>query len=174
MPPASHAPTCGAINLIPFAGTIRAVLYTALVVVPPSYIKGCSDERSRFEDFKQGVEVLGQAHEQIAKATALRHQNVAQGVQDENSRALRSLADLYGGLLNAPPRRSPVPPAPATAAGVEAKVCYSQDDLSRGLAEALRSLRTGTYGILRQGDEALIDRASWGEWDARVRGSDTP
>jgi hypothetical protein len=42
------------------------------------------------------------------------------------------------------------------------------------LAEALRSLRTGTYGILRQGDEALIDRASWGEWDARVRGSDTP
>lgn len=160
--------------MIPFAGTLRAVLYTALAVVPPAYIKGCSDEKSRFEDFKRGVEVLGRAHEEMAKATALRHTGIAKEVEHENAAALRTLADLYSGLLNAPPRTRIVPAPSPGPAGTEEKVCYSGDDLSRGMEAALREFEEATYGILRKGDEALIDRAAWGEWDARIRGVAAP
>jgi hypothetical protein len=154
--------------VIPFAGTLRAVVYTALIVGPAAYMKGCTDEALRFESFKGGVEALGVQAKAIMVARVERNKRIALEIQNENKSALDTLAGLYNKLRNQRASSSVVPPSSNPAHRASGTVCYSQEDLARAVGESLQGLRDETLGILQQGDEALIDRTSWGDWSRLV------
>jgi len=149
--------------MIPFTGTIRAVVYTALILGPAAYMKGCSDEALRFESFKGGVEAIGKQAELNTHARIEQDKRIALEVMNENSAAFRILADINTRLHNARASSSIVPNSNNSTQAAGGTVCYSQTNLNRTMGESLQRLRDATHRILQQGDEALIDRASWSD-----------
>lgn len=113
------------------------------------YIKGCSDEKERFDSYKQVVKAVGEAQEartreRIAadklrkKETDDAHQIALAAVRRDRERLRRDLAG-----------RSFLPPA-TPAAGSPARITFDRAELDRALGEFAR----GAAEIAGEGDEA--------------------
>ncbi len=132
------------------------------------YLKGCSDERERFEAFKAQVEAVGKAqHERtlarIAEAKA--RQKEAEDAHRKELEALRARArDAERRMRDALAGGSPVPAVPRAAEGGAGTICFDREALDRGLRGALERLLAGTAGIVVRGDEAASAFRACAEW----------
>lgn len=135
------------------------------------YVKGCTDEKERFDSFKASVEAVGKAQEAATKARIANNKKAKEEIDAQN---VKALAGLSARLADARRRlreyasRSVVPAAPTTSGRPQGEVCYDNAELGRRVDEALRTFQERTLELIRRGEEAMIDRKSWSDWSERV------
>lgn len=147
---------------------IQYIGYALIAGLALGYLKGCSDEKERFESFKVAVEAAGEAQAKATKERIARQKQVTKEVSDANVKALAGLAARLADArrsLREYASRSAVPAASTSAGRPEGEVCYDNAELGRRVDEALRVFSERTLELIRRGEEALIDRKSWADWD---------
>lgn len=130
-----------------------AVIVVVVLLFPAGYLKGCSDEKERFDSWKGAQEAIGKAQEDrtIARITSDRQSKEASdNVYKVRIDRLNTLAGSLSDELQRRSRSSIVPPIPAPPAGSGAGeipsgiVCFSRDRLSEGISRELQSF-AGRY-----------------------------
>lgn len=157
--------------MIAFFLNLRIYLYIAAACLIVGYVAGCEGERQRGAEFKGGVEALGRAAQESADRIAAKNIKSKKDTQNENAGALRTLADMYADAdrkLHERPSGGYVPSTGGSPGRPEGEVCFDQAELDRRIDDSVRRLQSRTQAILRKGDEALIDRWSWGSWYSRT------
>ena len=146
-------------------------------IVGLSYVKGCSDEKERFDAYKDQLAAAGEAHEKWAARYRASQKAITRGKElDHEARiaALRgSNSDLARQLLSATGsvRVVSIVPKPAPGGTDPGQVCFDQAQLDARILAAVERLRAsretllrGALGILQRGDEtgqALITYDMW-------------
>lgn len=151
---------------------IQYIGYALVVGLALGYLKGCSDEKERFDDFKVAVHAVGKAQEDATKKTIARQKQVTQEVTDANVKALAGLAARLADArreLREYSSRGAVPAAPTSTGRPQGEVCYDNAELGRRVDAALRVFSERTLELIRRGEEAMIDRKSWADWEAGVQ-----
>jgi len=146
-----------------------------LALVAGAYVKGCSDEKERFDRFKGGVEAVGKAQEERTAERIRRDKQLQLEAENAHKAALNKLTgqyERYIARLRDNPGRGNVPTTGTSTGYVvrEGDICFDREQLASGMGEADRILREGAARLLRKGEEALTDSAGWGGW-ARGIGS---
>ena len=138
-----------------------------------AYVKGCSDEHERLEQFKATVAAVGQAQEERTKARIAAQQvlrfevDSAHQARVDRLRAAntRDLGRLRKQLATS---SSVVPPSsPASSSSPPGAVCFERDELARGVQSALAKLLEGTAGVLQRGDLGIEAFRTCAEWAVR-------
>lgn len=150
---------------------------TAVALTLGGYVKGCSDEHTRFEEYKITVKAVGQAQEANTRARIARDK-LLQKETDENYR--KALSNLRGRhtrelerLRDEQRASGSVVPAPGSAPGRGDKVCYDRRKLAERLDSALAGLLATTTPSLQRGDElgtALKACVDWAKNNANDSG----
>lgn len=141
------------------------------------YIKGCSDERERFDAFKAQVEAVGEAQRErtlarIAEAK-LRKKEADDAHAKEMARLRARLRDTERRMRDAlDTGGGPVPAVPGTPGSGDASglICFDREALDRGLRGALERLLAGTAGVIARGDEARAALRACAEWAMKEYG----
>lgn len=122
-----------------------------------SYIKGCSDERVHFVEFKAKTAALGEAAAKKAKETELADKKRKEVTDRENSINRKRIADLSKRLRDS--RSNYLPPAPSGSPSPE-RACFGRGELE----QAIRRLDDGVSQIIGEGDQARVDLDSAKKW----------
>lgn len=158
--------------MIPVPGGALAWFVGLLLAVGVGgYIKGCSDERDRFERFKAQVEAVAEAQRQqtlnrIAEAR-LRAKEAEDAHRKELDRLRARARDAERRMRDAIAGSSPVPTVPGAAEGGAGTICFDREALDRGIRGALARFLEGATGIVAQGDEAREAFRACAEWAMR-------
>lgn len=135
---------------------IRAVLVALFVLLPfAGYVKGCSDERGRFEDFKRAEAAVAKAQEEQT-ARVIKEQKTAKEKADAENRNARAALER----LRRERSRTVYVPAPAPATRRPDLACFDRS----ALEQAIRRLAERVSGIAAKGDEAAVDLNSARRW----------
>ena len=152
---------------------IAAVIFV-VALFPLGYLKGCSDEKEKYDEFKSRVEAEGKAQE---KRTAERV--AAEKLAKEKSDAqwqsrvdrLNNLSTRQSDELQQYARRSIVPPAPAPAGsgGSAAQlpadaICFSRAGLSGGIDASLQKFGGRLAASAQQGATAIAGFKECAAW----------
>lgn len=122
-----------------------------------SYIKGCSDERVHFVEFKAKTEALGEAAAKKAKETELADKKRKEVADRESQVNRKRIADLSKRLRDS--RSHYLPPAPSGSPSPE-RACFGRPELE----SAIGRLDERISGIVAEGDKAIVDLDSAKRW----------
>lgn len=140
-----------------------------VVMMALSYVKGCSDEKERFESYKEAVEAVGRVAEQRAKEETARRGALTKEKDDAWKKRIAELdrdnADLHD-RLRTDTSRGVLPTVSGAAEGGSGAnlLCFERDKLERGVGAALDGLLAGSTEILRRGDRRAAALAACGSW----------
>ena len=164
------------LSMIPFLPIAQAAggfiadnwkIFAILALLAAAYVKGCSDEKERFDQFRAAVEATGRAQEELTKARISQSQSITTEQNDAYEKKLAELSITNSGLrarLRTDTSRGVVPPVPSTAQGSPGTICFERDKLNRGILSALDTLLTGVAGVLQRGDEAGVALRTCAAW----------
>lgn len=136
-----------------------AALVFVVLLFPAGYLKGCADEKERFDDFKAMVEAAGKAQEDRT-AARIAHDGLLKEEADEENRMARDrLLAAIRKLRSERPSGSFVPAA-ASCTDRPAAACLDRAILER----AIRDLDAGVQGLVDEGSSAVTDLDSAKRW----------
>jgi len=150
-----------------------AALVFVVLLFPAGYLKGCSDEKGRFDAYKGQVKAAGEAQEQRTLKIIRDDKQAAKEADDAYKAQIDRITDSHAAILaklRANARRSivpPVPPAPAGGQGVEqnpAVVCFARDRLSQGLSGVLQRYGERAAASAQRGASAIAAIESCAGW----------
>jgi hypothetical protein len=117
------------VNYLRLAGIVLVVM-----LFPLGYLKGCSDEKERFEAYKGQVAAVGKAQEERT-AARIALDNLLKEEADEDNRAAHArLQSAIGELRRERARRSIVPAAPAGATSPD-RITFDRAALDRAIRD---------------------------------------
>lgn len=151
-------------------------LFALVLLVASAYVKGCSDEKERFDEFKGAVAAIGKAqHEKSVRIAA--DQKAITTKKDANHAETKRHLDLalgrvgdLAGELRKRPGRSIVPPVPASAGGGEAGagdsgiICFASDRLRAGIEGSLQRFGERYRGLAGRGAGAIAGFETCATW----------
>lgn len=131
-----------------------AAIVFVVLLFPAGYLKGCADEKERFDTFKAEVEAAGKAQQERTKATIAEDRKRKEKADEEHAAAI---ADLARKLRDARSRPVSTPAA-----------CPSDPDgANRYRAEFERAYRDLVAGLRAEGErcsKAVIDLNTPKRW----------
>lgn len=156
-----------------------------------TYMKGCSDEKQRFDDFVQAAERLGKQQEAWAKEISARNnrskQEVERAAKVERDRLIaehavalervRRNADRNELPRGRPGTAKPVPPGGGAGIATAPKpeqpkpsnvICYDADRLNAGVRAAYDRLLERAGRLVQRGTDGLTDSRWWGDFSRQV------
>lgn len=153
--------------MIPFVIPGTSAAFTGILIkvaivgalVASAYVKGCSDEKERFDDYKSMVKAVGEAQEARTKTWIAQGKANKEKADATYERVVHNLLDN----LDAAERRlrvanassSIVPAAGPVAQGGDGDtVCFSQRILNDGIRGGLERALGQFAGIVRKGEKA--------------------
>lgn len=142
-------------NYLRLAGIVLVVL-----LFPLGYLKGCSDEKERFEAYKGQVAAVGKAQEERTAARVALDNLLKEEADEDNRAAHARLQSAIGELRRERARRSIVPAAPAASKCPDGQACFDRTELER----AIEHFRDGVRGLADEGSAVMIDLDTAKEW----------
>lgn len=140
---------------------IRALLLAMVILLPfVGYVKGCSDEKSRFDDWKRLQASLAKTQEEMSKRIITENRTAKEKADAENAAARAALDKLRH---ERPRTIVRFLPATTANAGGPARSCADTAELER----ALQRLDAGVQGLIDEGDAAEVDLNSARRWAQR-------
>ena len=140
---------------------LRAILAALFILLPfAGYVKGCSDEKGRFDEWKQVQAALAKAQESHT-ATVIADNRTAKEKADAENRAAHAALDAER-LRKSRTRTVYLPAAPAAASRPDL-ACFDRT----ALEQAIGRLADRVSGIAAKGDAATIDLNSARLWAQR-------
>lgn len=136
-----------------------ALLVFVVALFPLGYMKGCSDEKERFDAFKESVAAVGKAQEERTKERTAADKAAKEKADEENRVARDRLLATIGKLRRERAGSSFVPAAPSCPER-PASACLDRAELER----ALRNLDAGVQGLVDEGSKAVTDLNTAKRW----------
>lgn len=146
-------------------------LFAIIGLIVGGYVKGCSDEKGRFDQFKAQVEATGEAQRKMNLARIANDKKAQKEVEDarKNSAPARveRVARIGSGLRANAGRGITAPAAPGPAGPVQT-ACYDLGKLDAGIRASFDRLLDRLTPILQSGAEGLDDAGWWRTWALKV------
>lgn len=151
-------------------------LFALVALVCGAYVKGCSDENERFDQFKGTVDAIGKAQETWAKKRTADQKAITTKKDIDHEETKRQLGLALGhvgnlsGELRKRPSGSIVPRIPATAeggdggAGDGGVICFARERLRSGLDGLLQRLGERYRGLVGRGAGAITNFETCATW----------
>lgn len=153
------------LSVMAWAAIAAGVVIVALGIAVKVQTSRLDSVKAEYAQFKATTEAIGKAAE-LAKKKQEADDKERKGKADaENAKTKRDLAGLYDAYRSLRDQRSRSGFVPQAAPGSASPATASFD---RGaLDNALRGFDKGVAGLLREGDEAIVDLNSAKEWARR-------
>ena len=124
----------------------------------------------QYLSYKATVEAVGRQQEENTKLIAAQHRQVKEDLDAKYKAVVDRDAARIAALrvqLNAERSQRIVPAAPSSSSA-DQRVCYSRDELDRGLRESLARLSERIIGIAEEGERAVVVASQCREWVGKV------
>lgn len=155
-----------------------AVIIAICALFPAGYLKGCSDEKERFDAYRGQVEAQGRAQEERTKARIARDKQLVKESDDAHTNRMaaagRTVDALVRELRAERARGSVVPPAPGAATGGpgvganNAVVCFAGDRLREGVERSLEGFEERATALVQRGVAAIVLGETCAEWAVKL------
>ena len=123
-----------------------------------AYVKGCSDEKARFDSYKLAVKAVGEAQEARTKERIAKDKLAKKEADDAHAEKLKDLTARNTATVKRLQRELTslriLPTVPGAAEGGTGLLCFQADELERRMDGALAKLLDRTAGVLQRGAEA--------------------
>ena len=140
------------------AGFVAGALF-AFIPIEKQYLSYKATQEAVAHQQEENTKLIAAQHKQVKDDLDAKYKAV---VDRDNARlsALRV-------QLNAERSQRLVPAAPSGSPG-DQRVCYSRDELDRGLSESLARLSARVVGIAQEGQRAVVVASQCREWVGKV------
>lgn len=143
-----------------------AALVFVVLLFPAGYLKGCSDEKERFDDFKTMVEATGKAQEERTAARIAHDELLKEEADNDHQVALAELR-AHVKRLRRDADRSVLPATPAGSKCPDGQTCYDLGELDR----AVREYTAGLRALADQCSQMIVELETARKWaHGRERG----
>lgn len=145
-------------------------LIAVALLIASAYVKGCSDEKERFDEYKALVTAVGQAQERWAAAHRTAQKALTSRMEKAYEMDLALLRHSNAGLAEqlrlATTSTRIVPSVPDTATGdlKPSLSCFEGDQLDAGIQLALGKLLAGITGLFQKCAESALEGRACAAW----------
>lgn len=152
-----------------------AAIVAVVLLFPAGYLKGCSDEKERFDEYRGAVEAVGQEQEKRTAARIADDNRLREEADHDHQEALRridargvaALARVRDELA----RRSIVPAVPqAPGGGDDPPACFDRGRLNAELVGVLERHAERLSRIAREGEGTAAAFATCQAWALKEYG----
>lgn len=154
-------------------------IFAYLALIAAAYVKGCSDESDRFDEFKTQLRATQAEQARWSAARTKTQQEISAQSGRETTAALTALRStndsLARELLKRPSGGQQLPSLPKPAPGDKdpSTVCFQRDKLDEGIRAAVGrfqesrdKLLRGSLEVLQRGDEKVVTLVQCEAWAA--------
>lgn len=151
-------------------------LFAVAALVAGGYVKGCSDEKERFDEHLALDKVLGEAQTKWSQRRTAQGKDITKGKDAENAEVHRKLDVALGHVgffadeLRKRPSGSIVPAVPSasegggTVAGDGGAICFGRDRLRDGIEGSLGRFGERFREIAKRGAAAVANFQTCATW----------
>lgn len=152
-----------------------AMLAFVVLLFPAGYLKGCSDEKERFDAYKSQVEAVGKAQEERTAARIAHDNLIREEADNDHQEALRRIgarhADALARVRDELARSSIVPTVPeAPGGGDEPTACFDRGRLNTELVGVLERHAERLSRIALEGEGAAAAFNTCAAWALKEYG----
>lgn len=147
-----------------------ALLAFVVALFPLGYIKGCSDEKERFDSYKGEVAAAGKAQEERTAARIANDNMLKEEADHDHHEALRRLAAVHARALarmraDASGLIVPsVPAAPGSGAADDDVACFGAGRLNELILGSLEHFLERAADVVQRGETAEAGFQACAEW----------
>jgi len=133
-----------------------------------AYVKGCTDEKARFDSYKLAVKAVGDAQEARTREKIAAQKLAKKETDDAHAAKIQDLTARNAATVKRLQRELAslriLPAVPGAAEGGTGLLCFQADELERRMDGALAKLLDRTAGVLQRGGEAATVAETCATW----------